>query len=311
MNEDGRYGGEEDFESGYDEGGYEDGYENDYGDDREDGYKGRFENSYEDSDFIPLDDLVYAPLHALAKSNRQLRAQVVDAIRSMGTLCQNGSEETLRLNNINISYDQVRPEAEEGCSVDNLQLQVPLLSIVPVTNLNVEKAEIDFSTEVKAQQEENGPCRILARICAPQQRDSDFLPRVTYKLQIESLAATEGVMRLTDMLSASPVAKKTDTTPVAVDGNPGSQEQKHTRLAVAKMRAKVKKLKQLYQKISDMIAEQERLQQISREAFEENTYDFDRDRYLMAQANITNRIMEYQEKIMDKEIAFGLDRDYE
>ena len=93
---------------------------------------------YKDSDFILLDDLVYAPLHALAKSNQQLRAQIVDAIKSMGVICQNGQEETIRLHNINIAYDQVRPEGEEGYSVDNMQMQVPLLSIIPLTNLNVE-----------------------------------------------------------------------------------------------------------------------------------------------------------------------------
>ena len=38
-----------------------------------------------DSEFIPLDALVYAPLHALAESNRQLRAQIVEAIKGMGT----------------------------------------------------------------------------------------------------------------------------------------------------------------------------------------------------------------------------------
>ena len=64
-----------------------------------------------DSDFILLDDLVYAPLHALAKSNRQLQAQVLEAIKSMGTSRQNGQEETIHLNNINIAYDQIRPEA--------------------------------------------------------------------------------------------------------------------------------------------------------------------------------------------------------
>ena len=35
------------------------------------------QKGYRDSDFILLDDLVYAPLYALAKSNHQLRAQVV------------------------------------------------------------------------------------------------------------------------------------------------------------------------------------------------------------------------------------------
>ena len=267
--------------------------------------------AFRESDFIPLDDLVYAPLHALARSNQLLRAQVVDAIRDMGTLRQNGSEETILLNNINIAYDQVRPEGEEGYSVDNLQMQVPLLSIVPITNLNVEKAEIDFSTEVMAEKGEEGQCAITARICSPSQRESDFLPRVTYKMRISSLPATEGVMRLTDMLSSNQLAKKTDTTPVAVDGNLGSDDQKNTWQEINKLKAKIKKLKQLYQKISDMIAEQERLQQISQDAFAGITHEFDKDKYLMAQSNITNRIMKYQEQIMNKEIEFGLNKDYE
>lgn len=268
-------------------------------------------DSYKDSDFIPLDDLVYAPLHALAKSNQQLRAQVVEAIKSMGTVRQSGQEEVVRLNNINIAYDQVRPEGDEGYSVENLQMQVPLLSIVPITNLNVEKAEIDFSTEVRAEKQDEGQCVINARICSPEQRESDFLPRVSYKLQITSLSATEGIMRLTDMLSSNQIAKKTDATPVAVDGNLGSADQKNTWMEVSKLKAKIKRLKQLYQKVSDMIAEQERMEQISKDAFEEVSREFDKDKYMMALSNIANRIMEYQERIMNREIQFGLDKDYE
>ena len=152
-----------------------------------------------DSDFIPIDDLVYAPLHALAKSNHQLRSEIVEAIRSMGTSKQVGQEEVIHLNNINIAYDQIRPEGDEGYSVDNLQVQVPLLSIVPITNLGVDKAEIGFSTEIKAvSNEKTGETKINARICSPSQRDSDFLPKVSYKLQITSIPATEGILRLTD-----------------------------------------------------------------------------------------------------------------
>lgn len=267
--------------------------------------------NYKDSSFIPLDDLVYAPLHALAKSDQQLRAQVIEAIKGMGTLQQNGKEETISLNHLNIAYDQIREEGTEGYSVDNLQMQVPLLSIVPITNLKVEKAEIDFSTEVKAETGENDQCKIIARICSPEQRESDFLPRVSYKLQIGSVTATEGIMRLTDILSSNQIAKKLDTTPVAVDGNLGSEEQKSTKQEVGVLKAKIKKLKLLYQKISDMIAEQERLEQISKETFMEDTYDFDKEKYLMVQSNIANRIMEYQDRIMDFEIKYGLEMDYE
>jgi hypothetical protein len=266
---------------------------------------------YKDSDFIPLDDLVYAPLHALAQSNQQLRAQVVDAIRGMGTVRQNGTEESVRLNNINIAYDQVRPEGDDGYTVDNLEMQVPLLSIVPLTNLSVENAEIDFSTEVKAEKDEDGKCSITARICSPEQRESDFLPRVSYKMKINSLPATEGIMRITDQLSSNQIAKRMDSTPVAVDGNLGSDEQKNIMQEVSRLKAKIKKLKQLYQKISDMISEQEAMQEVSQSAFEDDTREFDKDKYLMAQSNIANRIMDYQEQIMNKEIEYGLNKDYE
>ncbi|MDE7251663.1 MAG: DUF2589 domain-containing protein [Acetatifactor sp.] len=264
-----------------------------------------------DNDFILLDDLVFAPLHALAKSNQQLREHIVEAIRSMGTSKQNGQEEIIHLNNINIAYDQVRAEAEEGYSVDNLQLQVPLLSIVPMTNLNVEKAEIDFSTEVKAvTNQETGEAKINARICSPSQRDSDFLPKVSYKLKVSSIPATEGIMRLTDSLSTNQVTKKLDTTPVVDNGDLGNEEQKALIQETKRLRVKIGKLKQLHQRIADMIAEQERLHQISMDAFEEDTYDFDKERYLMAQSNIINRIMEYQEQIINKEILYGLENDY-
>lgn len=265
-----------------------------------------------DNDFILLDDLVYAPLHALAKSNNRLRAEVVEAIRAMGTSKQNGQEEVIHLNNLNIAYDQIHPEGEEGYSVDNLQVQVPLMSIVPVTNLGVDKAEIEFSTEVKAvNNEETGETRINARICSPAQRDSDFLPKVSYKLRISSIPATEGIMRLTDSLSANQVAKKLDATPVAIDGDLGSENQKNTVQRVKKLKTKISKLKQLHQKIADMLTEQERLHQISKDSFAEDTYEFDRDKYMMAQSNIINRIMEYEEQIMNLEISYGLDRDYE
>lgn len=265
-----------------------------------------------DNDFILLDDLVYAPLHALAKSNNRLRAEVVEAIRAMGTSKQNGQEEVIHLNNLNIAYDQIHPEGEEGYSVDNLQVQVPLMSIVPVTNLGVDKAEIEFSTEVKAvNNEETGETRINARICSPAQRDSDFLPKVSYKLRISSIPATEGIMRLTDSLSANQVAKKLDATPVAIDGDLGSENQKNTVQRVKKLKTKISKLKQLHQKIADMLTEQERLHQISKDSFAEDTYEFDRDKYMMAQSNIINRIMEYEEEIMNLEISYGLDRDYE
>lgn len=262
-----------------------------------------------DSDFILLDELVYAPLHALAESNQRLRAHVVDAIKSMGSVKQNGQEEIIHLDNMNIAYDQVRQEGDEGYSVDNLQLQIPLLSVVPITNLTVDKAEIEFATEVRSDTDKDGKVKINGRICSPEQRDSNFLPRVSYHMEIKSIPATEGVMRLTDLLSSNQMAKQLDTTPVTVDGNLSTDEQKSMWQEISDARTNIKKLKQLYQKVTDTLTEQEKLYQISKDAYEEDTYEISKDKYLRAQSDIMNRIMKEQEKIVDLEIENGLKND--
>jgi len=272
------------------------------------GGKNGSDGEYQDDDFMPLDDLVYAPLHALANSNRQLGKDMVQAIRSMGTVQQNGQEEILHLKHLNIAYDQVRQEAEEGYHVENLKLQVPLLSVVPVSGLGIDKAEIGFSAEMKAVKQE-GEYQMQARICSPEQRESDFLPRATYKLQVISIPASEGILRLADLLSTNQVVRKMDTTPIDMDVSPGSDSQKQVRQKMTDLRARMKKLKQLYQKVAEMMMEQEKMYQISRDAFEDNVYDYDRDKYQMVQSNIANRMMRCQQQMMDLEIAYGLDQD--
>lgn len=268
--------------------------------------KGGGDASFMDSDFILLDDLVYAPLHALAESNQNLRAHIVEAIKDMSSVRQNGQEEVIHLDNINIAYDQVRQEGEEGYSIDNLQLQVPLLSVVPVTNLSIEKADIDFATEVRSDTDAEGKVKISGRICSPEQRESNFLPRVSYHMEIKSIPATEGIMRLTDLLSANQMAKQLDSTPITVEGNLRTDEQKSMWQEISDSKMKIKKLRQLYQKVADTLDEQEKLYQISKDAYEADTYEFDRNKYLKTQSDIMNQIMKEQEKIIDLEIKNGM-----
>lgn len=266
---------------------------------------------YQQQDFIRLEELVYAPLHALVKSNQQLRTEVLDTVRSMAAVRQQGKEEILQLEHMKIAYDQIRNEEDDSCRIDNLQLQLPLLSVVPLTSLSIEKAEISFSAEVCVAAEQEGDYAVKARICSPEQRDSDFLPKVNYNLQVGAVPAAEGLLRLTDLLSTNPVVQQTDTTPMNVRGAPGSDEQIHVWKERDRLKAKVSRLKALFQKVQKMLQEQEKLYQISKDGFPENAYDYDRDKYLMVQTNIMNRIMKYQTRIMDLEIAYGLEKDYE
>lgn len=274
-------------------------------------HKDKPSESYLNDEFLPLDELVYAPVRALVNSNRQLQSQIVELLKSTGTIRQDGSEEIIQLDSLNIAYEQVRPEAEDEYSVDNLQLKLPLLSVIPLSNLKIDEAEIDFYVEVRAENDRDGDDVLSARICSPEQRDSDFFPRVHYQLKFASIPAAEGLLRLTDTLGSNPVAKQTDTTPINITGSPGSEEQKTVRMKCLALRHKIQRLKQLYKKVSDMMTEQERMHQISKSAFEDHVYDYDEDKYRMVQGNIANRIMKYQTEIMDLEITYGLEHDYE
>lgn len=269
------------------------------------------DGTYQDQEFIRLEELVYAPLHALVASNQQLRTEVLNTVRSMSEVRQQGKEEILQLEKMKIGYDQIRKEEDDNCRIDNLQMQLPLLSVIPLTSLSIEKAEISFSAEVCVSSEQKGDPVVKARICSPEQRESDFLPKVSYSLQVGSVPAAEGILRLTDQLSANPVVSQTDITPVNIKGTPGSQEQKLVYKEIDKLKTKVKRLKGLFQRVQKMLQEQEKLYQISKDGFSENAYDYDRDKYLMVQTNIMNRIMKYQTQIMDMEIACGLEKDYE
>ena len=271
--------------------------------------KNSLENSSEvmSNEFIALDDLVYAPLHALAESNLRLRSHIIDTVKNMGTVIQDGTEEIVQLENMKIAYDQIHPDGDSGYSIDNMQLDVPLLSIVPVTNMNVEKAEIAFSAEIRAVSEKDGVKKINARISSPEQRETDFLPRVSYKMSVSSIPATEGFLRISDLMSANQLAKKTDTTPVNINGVLSDSEQKDSWKKLSALKTNINRLRQLYQKVTDILSEQQKLHQISDEAFSEDTFEIDEARYKKIQSDITNRIMEFQEQILSLEVQTGLD----
>ncbi len=67
------------------------------------------------------------------------------------------------------------------------------------------------------------------------------------------------------------------------------------------------RVRQLYQKVTDILSEQQKLHQISDEAFSEDTFEIDEARYKKIQSDITNRIMEFQEQILSLEVQTGLD----
>lgn len=262
-----------------------------------------------DSDFVNLDDLVYAPLHALAESNHKLRSEIINNIQNMATVDNGNNEPIYHLKWINIAYDQVRADVDDSYSVDKLQVQMPLLSIVPVTNLGIEEAEIKFSAEVRTQENmEKTERKFEARVCSPEQRDSDFLPRVSYRMRVKSIPATEGIMRLIDSLSANQVAKKLDSQIISPNGSSASDKQKEEMATLNELKSKVTTLKQLYAKVTDTLNEMEQLKKI-KPASTVDKSEYNKSFFEDRKEAIVNEILKYQNEIMRKEIACVISED--
>lgn len=262
-----------------------------------------------DSDFVNLDDLVYAPLHALAESNHKLRSEVINNIQSMANVDNKNNEEVYELKRINIAYNQVRADVDDSYSVDKLQVQVPLLSIVPVTNLGIEEAEIEFSTEVRTQENlDKTERKFEARVCSPEQRNSDFLPRVSYKMKVKSIPATEGIMRLVDALSANQVAKKLESQIISPNGNSTDRTTNEDVASINNLKNKVTKLRLLYSKVSDALDEMEQLNKIKSSNMN-NEEAYDKNFFENKKTDIVNEILRYQDMIMKKEISCAMKDD--
>ena len=262
-----------------------------------------------DSDFINLDDLVYAPLHALAESNHKLRSEVINNIQSMANTDNKNNEEIYELKKINIAYNQVRADVDDSYSVDKLQVQVPLLSIVPVTNLGIEEAEIGFSTEVRTQENlDKTERKFEARVCSPEQRNSDFLPRVSYKMKVKSIPATEGIMRLVDALSANQVAKKLESQIISPNGNSTDRTTNEDVASINNLKNKVTKLRLLYSKVSDALDEMEQLNKI-KSTNKNSEEGYDKNFFENKKTDIVNEILRYKDMIMKKEISCAMQDD--
>lgn len=256
-----------------------------------------------DSDFVNLNDLVYAPLRALAESNHNLRSEVIKSIQSLSSVDNDEQGTTYHLNKINIAYDQVRADVDDSYSVDKLQVQVPLLSIVPVTNLGIEESEISFSAEVRTQESlDNNDRKFEARICSPEQRNSDFLPRVTYKMKVKSIPATEGIMRLIDSLSANQVSKKLESQIIASDGNQEGAMQNNTLSLINDLKVRATKLKQLYAKIDESLDEIEQMNKVKNNSSNGPEF-YDKAFFMDKKAAILDEVIKCQDEIMRKEIS--------
>lgn len=213
-----------------------------------------------DNDFMPLQELVYASLQALEESNIRLHNHAINTIKRLTSNTATNADDIIHLKNLSLAFDQIHPD-DDGYCLDKMQLDIPLLSIISLTNLAIEKAEIDFSAEICTEIDNDGKKVINARVTSPEQRDTDHLPHISYKITVASEPGTEGLLRITDIMNTNQIARKTDSTPVSLSGELADESQKKNWKEINHLKTNVKRLTRLYSKISEIFSAQKNIRQ--------------------------------------------------
>lgn len=186
-------------------------------------------NIISENKFTDLKDLVKAPLLAVAESNIDLSKSIIRYIQSSGKEASVYDEKVMFLENINLGYQQMKQGDNNVQIIEDMALQVPLLSIMPITNLQVKNAKIDFNAEVRGSENSNHQIQYEARVCAPESRSTDYLSKIHFEIEVASSDATEGLARFIDVLNMHQIPKKIDVRPVDSTGNVlyGENEKKY------------------------------------------------------------------------------------
>lgn len=167
------------------------------------------DNGKYSNNFIDLEDLVYTPLHAISQSNINLSGSVIDLIASTGSIDPSDKDNTIHLKTVNLAYEQINNDNMNGKTIEEVGLKIPLVSVLPITNLQVKKSKLSFDAEIKKVHKDykNNKYIMESRICcsSKQRRKDDNLPKLSFEIELESVPVSEGMARIIDVLNANPI----------------------------------------------------------------------------------------------------------
>lgn len=171
---------------------------------------------------LELRDIVSAPLQAIAEANIKLSANIVDFLCSTGDANTDSlGKSTINLRTVQMLYEQVRNDADENTVADTISLEVPLLSIYPLSTLKVAKSKVAFGVNIRGvQANQNGQTHIYGELAGqPGVKAQGNRPQVSFEVELEGVPAAEGLARFVDTLNSNALPKQLARRPLDESGN--------------------------------------------------------------------------------------------
>lgn len=230
------------------------------------------------NNFVNIDELVYAPLKAVAQSNTQLSGSIMDLIADTGDINPSDENDTIHLKTVNLAYEQINNDSTNGKVIEEIGLKIPLISIVPITNLQVKKANIAFDAEIKktGKSKKTNRYNMEARICssAKQRRKDDGVPKISFEIELENTIVPEGMARFVDILNANPIPETLSSRQINDNGEVVTGDDALYYKTMKKLRAKEIKLNITGENLLGLISTQKlKFDNILRKSDSRHTFD--------------------------------------
>lgn len=168
---------------------------------------------------VELADLVYAPLEAVAGANIRLSSNIVDFLANTGDLSTDSTgNAVVKLRTIQMLYEQLRSDSMDNSVADCIGLEIPLLSIYPLSSLKVAKTKVAFGAEIRSMSSTPDGLKIYTQVSSSQQRDGAVQPRISYEVELDSSPVSEGLARFVDLLNTQAIPKRIHSKPLDSSG---------------------------------------------------------------------------------------------
>jgi hypothetical protein len=176
---------------------------------------------------VNLRELVYSSLEAIIDANTKMSQNMIDTIMQFSD--DKGHDDDgypiVQLKTLQLVYDQMKHDDLDMLCTEKIGLEIPILSIMPLSNLKVSKSKIQFSTEVQEMEYSNGSVNIYTKVTSPDSERSAQSSRIDFEIELESDPIAEGLSRVIDQLSQNFIPNVHEKNPIDPDGNKLSGEE--------------------------------------------------------------------------------------
>lgn len=243
------------------------------------------------NNYLDLKSLVCAPIEAITESNNKITTDALNLISQMSysERDETGEGSKLHLNELKLIFQRLRRGELNTNSLEKVMLKIPSLAVMPLNNIKIHEAKINFNVEVKDVDSEEQ--KIYARICAEDNDKIKNLPKVNFAIKLEEKEVPEGLAKVMDLLNESESIKVISSKMVDENGFDCSEDENEYYNRKLKLKKELSILENYYNSVEIMVKDLES-RQMSTNKYKHYIEETER------------LILEKKEEILENEIWF-------